>query len=192
MTASSGKLTVQRRKPLTARVGVLGVGHHTYWAQFEGLYEKMEEKLAHLVTKLQGFGVAVTSFGIADRAQHAYALVSKIKSADLDLLFVDMLTYATSSVIGAVFREIDLPIVLVALQPLAAMDYENGSTFVQLLNDDICVCPSSPALRFGWDARRWCAEGPTHHFALGIGHLAQVIKQIADVLGIEAVVVTDA
>jgi L-arabinose isomerase len=39
--------------------------------------------------------------------------------------------------------------------------------------------------------RRWCAEGPTHHFALGIGHRAGVIRQLAEVLGIEAVVVTE-
>jgi L-arabinose isomerase len=32
-------------------------------------------------------------------------------------------------------------------------------------------------------------EGPTHHYALGIGHKAETIKKIADALGIEAVIV---
>jgi L-arabinose isomerase len=40
--------------------------------------------------------------------------------------------------------------------------------------------------------QRWCAEGPTHHFALGVGHRARVIQQLAETLGIEAVVVTPA
>ena len=31
--------------------------------------------------------------------------------------------------------------------------------------------------------------GPTHHYALGVGHYAETIKKIADVLGIEAVIV---
>jgi len=77
--------------------------------------------------------------------------VPKIKAADLDLLFVDMLTYATSSTIAAIFREIDLPIVLVALQPEQAMDYENATTFLQLMNDDICSLPefSGVAVRMG-------------------------------------------
>jgi L-arabinose isomerase len=35
--------------------------------------------------------------------------------------------------------------------------------------------------------RRWSAEGPTHHFALGIGHRAQEILDLANVLGIDAV-----
>ena len=41
--------------------------------------------------------------------------------------------------------------------------------------------------------KRWLAEGPTHHFALGIGHHASTIKAIGEVLGIESVIVsTDA
>jgi L-arabinose isomerase len=37
--------------------------------------------------------------------------------------------------------------------------------------------------------KAWCNQGPTHHFALGVGHHAGTIKKIADVLGIEAVIV---
>ena len=38
--------------------------------------------------------------------------------------------------------------------------------------------------------RSWCMEGPTHHFALGIGHHADEIQKIAKVLNIECVNVT--
>jgi L-arabinose isomerase len=38
--------------------------------------------------------------------------------------------------------------------------------------------------------KRWVAEGPTHHFALGVGHHAHSIAKIADVLGIESAIVT--
>ena len=38
--------------------------------------------------------------------------------------------------------------------------------------------------------KRWVAEGPTHHFALGIGHHAESLRKIADVLGIESAVVS--
>ncbi|MFW6293627.1 MAG: arabinose isomerase, partial [Spirochaetota bacterium] len=38
--------------------------------------------------------------------------------------------------------------------------------------------------------KRWFNEGPTHHFALGVGHRAATIRQIAELLGIEAVIVT--
>jgi L-arabinose isomerase len=37
--------------------------------------------------------------------------------------------------------------------------------------------------------KAWVAEGPTHHFALGIGHRAETLKRFGDVLGIESVIV---
>ncbi|MCX6906723.1 MAG: arabinose isomerase, partial [Verrucomicrobia bacterium] len=37
--------------------------------------------------------------------------------------------------------------------------------------------------------KRWVAEGPTHHFALGIGRKAATMAKLADVLGIECAVV---
>ena len=38
--------------------------------------------------------------------------------------------------------------------------------------------------------KRWVAEGPTHHFALGVGHYARLIEQVGGILGIETAVVT--
>ena len=46
---------------------------------------------------------------------------------------------------------------------------------------------------FGSDVRdfikRWVMEGPTHHYALGIGHHADEIAKIAEILGIEYVII---
>jgi L-arabinose isomerase len=46
---------------------------------------------------------------------------------------------------------------------------------------------------FGADVRsflkRWVHEGPTHHFALGIGHRADTLVRLGEVLGIETAVV---
>lgn len=37
--------------------------------------------------------------------------------------------------------------------------------------------------------KKWVMQGPTHHYALGIGHHADELEKIAEVLGIESVVV---
>ncbi len=46
---------------------------------------------------------------------------------------------------------------------------------------------------FGTDTpdfiKRWCLAGPTHHFALGIGHHSDTIAKIAQALGIECEIV---
>jgi L-arabinose isomerase len=38
--------------------------------------------------------------------------------------------------------------------------------------------------------KRWVAQGPTHHFALGCGHRAATLARIADALGIESMIVS--
>ena len=62
-----------------------------------------------------------------------------------------MLTYATSASFAAIVRELDVPIVLVALQPMEALDYARASTFMQLCNDDFCSVPefTGVAVRMG-------------------------------------------
>ncbi|NRA39189.1 MAG: arabinose isomerase, partial [Planctomycetes bacterium] len=144
-------MKIERRNPLNARVGIMGVGHYTYWDQFEGLLDVMHQKLETFDKKVAANGVETFNFGLSDRAQHAREMLSKIKAANIDLLFVDMVTYATSSAIAAIIAEIDVPIVLVVLQPLDAMDYENATTFMQLCNDDFCSVPefTGVALRLG-------------------------------------------
>lgn len=148
---SDWQSSMTRIRPLAGRAGLIGVGHHTYWHQFEGLLDEMHRKLGVLEKRLQGHGLEVIPFGLVDNAQSAYAAIPGMLAADLDVLFVDMVTYATSSTFGVICRELRIPIVLVALQPLTAMDYPNGSTYMQLCNDDFCSVPefTGVAVRLG-------------------------------------------
>ena len=144
-------MEIPRLKPINAKVGILGVGHHTYWSQFDGLLEQLKEKLTRFEAMVGAHGVDTIDFGMSDCAETAYQLVPKLKAANLDLLFIDMVTYATSSTVASIFREIDVPMVLVALQPDKAMDYSRASTHMQLYNDDICAIPEfmNVAIRLG-------------------------------------------
>lgn len=139
------------RKNAKARIGVFGVGYFKYWAQFEGLLEDMQEKQRVFLDMVGQFDVEVVDFGMVDDARSAYDLVPKLQAADLDLVFCDMLTYATSSTFGAIAKNIQVPLVLVALQPDKALNYERASTYKQLFNDDICSLPefTGVAVRLG-------------------------------------------
>ena len=143
--------SIDRRKPLYAKAGLLGIGHHIYWPQFDGLLDEMHRKLGYAKNMISQCGVEVIELGMLDTAQKAYDTVPEIKMADIDILFVDMATYGTSSTFGVICREINVPIVLLAIQPLTAMDYPNGTTFMQLCNDDLCSVPefTGVAVRFG-------------------------------------------
>ncbi len=195
-------MRVERRKPLMARVGLLSVGHHVYWDQFPGLLDELMGKAEVLKERLTGNGVEVVDFGMVDQATVAYAALPKIKAADLDVLFIDMVTYATSSTFGVLARSLDLPIVLVALQPLAAMDYPRGNTYMQLCNDDLCSVPefTGVAIRMGRPApplilgmlhddpaadaelAEWCSIAKVLHDLrqARIGHMGHVLEAMLD------------
>lgn len=144
-------MSVARRKPRTANIGIFGVGFHKYWPQFDGLLDEMMRKLDVFVDRVTAEQIEVMCFGMVDDAASAYALLPKLKAADLDLVFCDMLTYATSASFGAIVRGLDVPLVLVALQPLRALDYSQASTYMQLCNDDLCAVPefTGVAIRMG-------------------------------------------
>ncbi len=193
---------VPRRKPRAANIGIFGVGHYTYWKQFDGLLDEMHRKLDVFVGKVKAQDVSVTNFGMIDNAQGAYALVRKLKAANLDLLFCDMVTYATSSTFGIIIRELDIPIVLVALQPMKAMDYARATTRMQLANDDFCSVPefAGVALRMGKrpppmilgtlhddpeadaEIADWCDVAKVLHDLRGarIGHFGHVLESMLD------------
>jgi L-arabinose isomerase len=193
---------VPRRKPRTAHVGIFGVGHYTYWKQFEGLLDEMHHKLGVLVDRVKAQDIKVTNFGMIDNAQGAYALLPKLKAANLDLIFCDMVTYATSSTFGILIRDLDVPIVLVALQPMKAMDYARATTRMQLANDDFCSIPEftgvamrmgkrPPAMILGTlyddpeadaEIADWCDVAKVLHDLRGarIGHFGHVLESMLD------------
>lgn len=195
-------MKIERRKPLTARAGLMGVGLDTYWEQFPGLLDELMKKMEELEQKLAANQVEVISFGMVDNAQRAFEALPKIKAADLDILFVDMLTYATSATFGAIVREMNVPVVLVALQPLSALDYEHATTYMQLCNDDLCSVPefTGVAIRMGKtppplvlgmlegdaaaDAQlaEWCRVAHVLHDLrrARIGHLGHVLEAMLD------------
>ena len=158
-------LCVERRKPLSANIGVVSVGLDTYWAQCPGLLDDMKKKEDAFVAKLgertsptaatrgnaRNPSLTIHRFGMADNPQHAAAMVPAMKAADLDLLFVDMVTYATSSTFAPFVHELTCPIVLVALQPDERLDYEHATIYRQLFNDDFCAVPefTGVAVRLG-------------------------------------------
>ncbi len=193
---------IERRKPLAANVGVVSVGLDTYWKQCPGLLEDMMKKEGVFVRKLEGHQVTVSRFGMSDNPQAAAAMVPKIKAADLDLLFIDMVTYATSSTYATFLRELNVPIVLVALQPDARLDYEHATIYKQLFNDDICALPefTDVACRYGKpvadvvigqlegdakadeEIRQWCAVAHVLHDLrrARIGLMGHVLEAMYD------------
>lgn len=144
-------MKIPRRKPLCARIGIVGVGHETYWNQFPGLLDELKAKIARLSEKLTNLGAEVVTFGMSDNAQAAANLVPQLNAENLDLIIIDVTTYATSAAVGRLYSQVHVPIVLAALQPAPSLDYGNTTTHKMLWTDDICCVPElmGVAVRMG-------------------------------------------
>ncbi len=59
----------------------------------------------------------------------------------IDFLFCYMSTYAMSSTVLPVVQRAGVPMVILSLQPTKAMDYANGTTFMQLEHDNQTSLP---------------------------------------------------
>ena len=132
---------IERKKPRTAKIGVFAVAHGTYWAQFEGLEDNIMGYHRDFIAMLEKNGVEVVDFGMVDTSEKAYEKSAEMTGAGIDLIMCNMVTYATSSVFAPIIRDVNVPMILIALQPRAGLDYSKASTFMQLENDNICSVP---------------------------------------------------
>ena len=142
---------IERKNKRIGRIGVFGVAHPVYWGQFPGLLDTLMQFHEDFKSILRRNDVEIVDYGMIDTNAKAYDALSKIQGDHPDILMCNMLTYATSSVFAPIVRNASQPMVLVALQPRESFDLSNGSTRLQLENDNICSVPefTGVAIRMG-------------------------------------------
>ena len=63
--------------------------------------------------------------GMVTTKEQSQAAGDKFRAADVDLVFLQLLTYATSYNMLPAVKDLDVPVVLVNLQKLKALDYDH-------------------------------------------------------------------
>ncbi len=107
-----------------ARVGVFSIALGAYLPQFpslvpefEGQYKAFKKTLPDTVEIIDG--------GMVTTKEQAMAAGDKFRAADVDIVFLQMLTYATSYNVLPAIRDLDVPVVIVNVQKKKAPDYAN-------------------------------------------------------------------
>jgi L-arabinose isomerase len=126
---------------MKARVGVFGIGLEAYWAQFGGLKARLEGYQTHVEQQIQVFGAELISAGLVDNHASAQSAADLFARADADFLVCYVGTYATSSTVLPVVQRAKVPVIVLNLQPVAALDYENTDTAEWLANCCACCVP---------------------------------------------------
>ncbi|SEN77120.1 L-arabinose isomerase [bacterium A37T11] len=133
-------------------VGLFGIGLEAYWEQFDGLKASLETYLETVAGRLAKSGAGLMNLGLIDSPEKALQAGHTFRQADVDLLFLQVTTYALSATVLPVLQRAKVPVVLLNLSPEAAIDYDH---FNQL--------PNRRAMTGQW--LRYCSACPVPEIA---------------------------
>ncbi len=105
------------------RIGLFGIGLEAYWPQFPGLEERLRGLVARVGARLARPEVEVVNLGLIDGPEKAMEAGHAFRRADVDVIFLHVTTYALSSTVLPVVRRAKVPVIILNLQPAAAIDY---------------------------------------------------------------------
>ncbi|MGL4593504.1 MAG: arabinose isomerase [Thermoguttaceae bacterium] len=113
----------QQSKQHSIRVGLFGIGLDTYWPQFDGLRERLVAYQNQIAEQLARPNVHVVNCGLIDNPHDAHKAAEQLKREDVSLIFLYVSTYALSATVLPVVQKLNVPVIVLNLQPVAAIDY---------------------------------------------------------------------
>ncbi len=122
------------------RIGLYAVGHAHYWEQFGGLLNRLLGYGRFIEQRISAWG-DVENVGMIDGEAVARSAAERFHAANVDLIFCHAATYAMSASHIHIAQQCRRPVVVLNLQPTAAMDYERTSTGEWLAHCVGCCVP---------------------------------------------------
>ena len=105
------------------RIGLFGVGLAAYWPQFPGLEARLKSYVQTVADRLAAPTNTIVNFGLVDSPERAVVVSHQARQEDVDLLVLYVTTYALSSTVLPIVRRAKVPVLVLNLQPTAALDY---------------------------------------------------------------------
>ena len=105
------------------RVGLFGIGLDTYWSQFAGLKDRLEGYQKEIASGLEALDVEVCDAGLVDNPDKARKAGDWLREQNVEIIFLFISTYALSHTVLPVVQKVGVPVLVLNLQPVAAIDY---------------------------------------------------------------------
>lgn len=107
-------------------IGIYGIGLDTYWPQFSGLRERLEGYQDSIVKRMKEHdNVEIIDGGLVDNPDTARQVGDLFRSKCVEAVFLYISTYALSHTVLPVAQAVQVPIIILNLQPVARIDYES-------------------------------------------------------------------
>jgi L-arabinose isomerase len=107
------------------RIGLFGIGLDTYWAQFEGLRDRLLGYQQYIAGKLDALGMDVINAGLVDNPDTARRTAELFREKRVEGVFLYISTYALSHTVLPVAQGLGVPVLILNLQPVPALDYKS-------------------------------------------------------------------
>ena len=131
MTASKGQV----------RVGLVAGGLGAYWPQFPDLLPRLRRSAERVVERMRGLGAEVVDAGFVSDEREGAAAAETLRAAGCDIIVGFLTTYMTATMLVPVAQRSGAPVLLINLQPTAAMDHETFDTGQWLAYCGACPLP---------------------------------------------------
>ena len=105
------------------KIGLFGIGLDTYWAQFDGLLDRLKGYQKTISEKLSKNGLEVIDAGLVDNPDKAREAAALFAEKRVEAVFLYISTYALSHTVLPVAQNLKVPVIILNLQPVAAIDY---------------------------------------------------------------------
>ena len=106
-----------------SKVGLFGIGLETYWSQFDGLLENLNKYQLLIRQRLESYNINVIDEGIIDNVNNAKRAADSFKKEDVQIIFLYVSTYALSSTVLPVAQKLNIPFIILNLQPVSKLNY---------------------------------------------------------------------
>ncbi len=121
-----------------ARVGLFCIGLNTYWEQFDGLKCLVEENYNKIYERMPD-SVDCVSAGLVDSFEKAQNAGRLFGEQQVDLVFCYSATYSPSSNVLPVFQKLDVPVIVLNLQPRQSENFGQLKEIGQWLGTLSCA-----------------------------------------------------
>lgn len=106
------------------RVGLVGLGLEAYWSQFAGLEDRLLGYLGEVEQLVSSDTRIIINLGLVDAPEKSLEAAHRARREDIEILLVYVTTYALSSTVLPLIKRAGVPVILLNLQPEAAIAYE--------------------------------------------------------------------
>ncbi len=127
-----------------ARIGLMVIGLGNYWEQFPGMKEGILNTHGRLAQLLKGQGEIVPA-GLVDSVATARNAEDLFSKSQVDIVFCHLATYANSETLLPAVASLDVPIVLLNVQPVKALDLTQVNTIADWLGVGV-TCAGLPEM----------------------------------------------